>query len=226
MDQKHSIITRVEKQKRHPRYNIYINEEYAFAAHEDLVIKHRLLKGASLEAELIRQIIQEEELHQAYLYAIRVIGRRPHSAYEIKEKLKTKGYDGVTANTVLEKLIHQRYVNDLDFAKAWVEHRVRMQKKGARWVRHELRQKGVSQENVEKAMADLDRDAEWEAAVQLGDKKWRQTKGEPRDKKRKVAAYLLRRGYSSAIVKRVVNTLINRDSEDEATETIFNDDDY
>ena len=51
------IITKVEKQKRGKhRYNIYLNEEYAFSVHEDILIKHRLNKGESLHPQEIERL--------------------------------------------------------------------------------------------------------------------------------------------------------------------------
>ena len=36
----------VEKQKQgRYRYNIFLNEEFAFSVHEDILVKHRLIKG-------------------------------------------------------------------------------------------------------------------------------------------------------------------------------------
>ncbi|GIP33145.1 regulatory protein RecX [Paenibacillus sp. J2TS4] len=210
-----STITQVEKQRRHPRYNIYVDGEYAFAAHEDLVVKYRLLKGSVLDTEQIQQIIQEDEYHQAYLYSIRMIGRRPHSIKEVKEKLATKGYDVRTADAVTAKLKEQGYVNDLQFAQMWADHRVRLQKKGIRWVRHELQQKGISKDKIETALAGLDSEAEWGGALQLAEKKWRQTKGARLDKRRKVTAYLLRRGFSSSVVKKALNQVDVREALEE-----------
>ena len=45
------LITSIEKQKKSRfRYNIFLNEQFAFSVHEDMLVKHRLLKGQYINA--------------------------------------------------------------------------------------------------------------------------------------------------------------------------------
>jgi regulatory protein len=86
-------ITSVEKQKKSRyRYNIFLNEQFAFSVHEDMLVKHRLLKGEYVNATRIEMIIAEDEYHKAFMEALRFVGRRPRSSKEIELKLKEKGY--------------------------------------------------------------------------------------------------------------------------------------
>lgn len=203
-----SVITMVEKQKKSKyRYNIYLDEAYAFSVHEDIMLKHRLIKGESIEGKRIREIVRDDETHQAYLEAIRYIGRRPRSLKEVKLHLKQKEYDPDIISDIAGRLQEQKYIDDSEFAKLWTEHRIFSQKKGRRWVEMELSQKGLSNDEIANALLQIDKEDEFAAAYDIGAKKWRITNGELFERKRKVMAFLLRRGYTEEMVRKAVNRL-------------------
>jgi regulatory protein len=213
------LITSVERQKGNKhRYNLFIDGEYAFSVHEDIMIKHRLIKGETVEQDELAQIVQDDERHQAYLEAIRYIGRRPRALKEVKLHLKSKGYEPERIEETVERLQKERYLNDEAFAKLWTEHRIVSQRKGRRWVEMELSQKGVDDGDIAAALGDIDPDEEYAGAKETGTKKWRITGGEPLERKRKVMTFLLRRGYSNELVNRVVRELASGIDDDENDE--------
>ncbi|GFZ84295.1 regulatory protein RecX [Paenibacillus marchantiophytorum] len=219
-----SIITLVEKQKkgRH-RYNIFINEEYAFSVHEDILIKHRLVKGEIINQQDFEKITIDEERNSAYLKAIRIIGRRPHSAIEVKRKLKEAGYEAAVIDWACEKMAEQNYLNDEEFAKMWTDSRIITQRKGRNLVRQELQQKGIDKELVKNAMETINPDDEFAGAMKLAQTKWKQTSGKMMDRKRKTGAFLMRRGYTGSIVSKV---LAQVSSEPDDEEFDFIDDNF
>ncbi|WP_010269370.1 regulatory protein RecX [Paenibacillus senegalensis] len=209
-------ITRVERAKKNSsRYHIYLNEEYSFSIHEDLLIKHHLFKGKQLDEAEMKSIVYEDEAHRAYLHGLQLIGRRPHAVQELVTKLVDRGYGKHTVDAAVIRLKELGYLDDLVFAKLWTEHRLIRQHKGKQWVKQELMQKGVSSKHIEEAMGQFAEEDEFDGAMQLGVKKWRQVKGDHLEKKRKTSAYLWRRGYSPAIVQKVVRELMEAErSED------------
>ncbi|WP_438448296.1 regulatory protein RecX [Gorillibacterium sp. sgz5001074] len=214
-------ITMVERQKGNKRrYNIFIEGSYAFSVHEDIMIKHRLIKGEQVEREELEEILRDDERHQAYMEAIRYVGRRPRSKKEVELHLKEKGYEGEWIGETVKRLQEERVLDDGAFAKLWTEHRIMSQKKGRRWVEMELSQKGVDDTVISQAFGDIDPEEEYSAALEIGRKKWNITGGEGLEKKRKVMAFLLRRGYSSELVNRVLKEVAQTadlgDTEDES----------
>ncbi|MDF2927244.1 MAG: RecX family transcriptional regulator [Paenibacillaceae bacterium] len=202
------LITAVERQKRSKhRYNLFVDGDYAFSVHEDILVKHRLLKGEHIDRTRMESIVQDDERHQAYLEAIRYIGRRPRSHKEVKLHLKEKGYEPDRIAEILERLQSERYLDDEAFAKLWTEHRIVSQRKGRRWVQMELADKGVDEGDIARALGGIDPEEEYAGAWELGRKKWRTTGGELLERKRKVMAFLLRRGYSNELVSRVLREL-------------------
>jgi regulatory protein len=209
------LITSVEKQKRSKyRYNIYLNELYAFSVHEDMLVKHRLLKGEYVDAARITAIVTEDEQHKALMEALRFIGRRPRSQKEVKHKLREKGYEDETIQITVQKLIEQKAIDDEQFAALWTEHRIFSQNKGRRWVQQELQQKGLSKEHILGAMANVDEEAEYQAAYDTAKKKWSTLNGESYERTRKLVSFMLRRGYSNQIVSSIIKKLTGESVEE------------
>ncbi|WP_409340903.1 RecX family transcriptional regulator [Paenibacillus sp. MBLB4367] len=210
-----SVITSVEQQKRNKRrYNIFVDESFAFSVHEDILIKYRLLKGETIDNERMLEVIQAEERQEVYAHALRYIGRSPRSMKEVRQKLKLKGYEQTIIDLTIERLKNEKLIDDGMFAMQWTEHRIMNQSKGRNWVKQELQQKGIASENIQEAIASLDEEAELANASKLAAKKLSSLKGEPYERKQKLASFLLRRGYTSATVSQVLKRVMNESLDD------------
>lgn len=204
-------ITSVQMLKRPKhRYRIFFGT-YVFEVHEDVMIKYRMIKGAVFTKAELEEIISADERQRSYADALSYLSRKPRTAYEISMRLKEKGWGEETVNDVIHRLHTEGYLNDAAYAQEWASQRVKLRGKGKLWVRHELRQKGVSKPLIEEALGEVSEDDEFASAMLLGAKKWRGTSGEPLDKKRKTGAFLQRRGFSGKIVSKVLRELSRED---------------
>jgi regulatory protein len=70
----------------------------------------------------------------------------------------------------------------------------------------------------------LDREIEQESALVLARKKWSSIKGSDRERKQKLMAMLMRRGFPSAVVKAAIHQVAT-ESEDQESDSDFNDGD-
>lgn len=223
VDKEQLIITLVESQKRNShRFNIYLNDEFAFSTHEDVVVKFRLLKGTILTEQLRHDVLAEEELNAAYRVAIRYIGHAMRTTKEVQDKLINKGYSLDIIDVVIKRMAEHQFVNDEFYASALARQRLRTNKKGSLWIRRELIQKGVDKSKVEQALTQFDPSDETEHAWQLAIKRWSITKGEKLDKLRKIIALLQRRGFTPHAV-RAVSDRLRRSELDEITTDDWND---
>ena len=67
-------ITKIEVQKKKQnRFNIYINDEFAFGVDEATLLKFALTKGTELTQDTIREIEQETQYQNAYQKALRFL---------------------------------------------------------------------------------------------------------------------------------------------------------
>ncbi|WP_322922778.1 regulatory protein RecX [Paenibacillus campi] len=206
-EQEQLEITGVEQAK-WPRlhYKLFFGE-LKLVVHEDVMIKYRMLKGYSFTKAALRDIMAANKLQSAYASSIHYLSYRSRTRTEVARKLEEKGHDEYVIETTLERLEQEQLINDPLFAEQWARQRVRTQKKGKVWIRQELRQKGVQPGHIEQALGEINEEEELVSATTLARKKWNSTSGEWVDKKRKTMAYLMRRGYSSDLVRRALATI-------------------
>ena len=82
------VITKITQQKKDSeRYNIFLDEKYAFSVHETVLVKFGLTKGMSLEDWSIDEMVYEDEIRKAFNRALHYLGFRMRSEFEVKQKL-------------------------------------------------------------------------------------------------------------------------------------------
>lgn len=92
--------------------------------------------------------------------ALNLLSYRPQSAAEMKLKLRRSSADQAIINSVIEFLLEQGNLDDLKFAKWWVEQRVNFRPKGNRALSFELKQKGIKSEIIQQVLLTPEQEAE------------------------------------------------------------------
>jgi len=142
--------------------------------------------------------------------AIRALGPRARSRMEITHLLRKRNVEDEIVATVCDDLELHGYLNDLDFAHQWVESRTRQKKIAKKIIESELRTKGISQEFIAEAIANISTDGEYEMAKELAEKKLRGIAHLEKDViYRRLQSLLSRKGYEMGTISRVIKDLIN-----------------
>lgn len=204
-------ITKIEQQKKDSsRYSIYIDDEFAFGIGEGELLEWGLKKGRELTQEEIDEIRRLDNCTKARDAALRFLGYRMRSTSEVRQRLRQKGFMADEINAALEFLCKYDYIDDMKFAMALIEDRMRLGGYGKIRITQELRQKGVSSSDIDLAYGELFPDgeqletAELETAKGLLYSRHRGNDIEDTAELRRTMAYLLRRGFSSSTVKAAV----------------------
>lgn len=122
--------------------------------------------------------------------AVKYLGVRMRSAYEIKQYLRTKGYNDEDIAEVLTILEEYKYVDDAAYAGAFIRDRLNFNPCGSKKMYAELRKRGISGEVISEAMAaNMYEEIEAEAAIKVALK-------QRTDNKDKLLRYLLGRGFT------------------------------
>ena len=217
-------ITSVEPQKTlrlrsGRRFNVYLDDTFAFGADEDLVVEHRLIVGKILEQEQVERLLFESEVGKLMERIYRLFNIRQRSEKEVRDyfrklsfKRKEKGekISSFIVDTVVQLLKRKGMINDLEFAKAWVESRKK--KKGPRVLKQELFQKGIDREIIEEVISgQVAGYSGQEIAEGLLEKKMRVWKNLPRlEFKKKAYEFLTRRGFEYEVIKEVIEKLMEK----------------
>jgi regulatory protein len=140
-----------------------------------------------------------------YEEAVRFLASRPRSVGEIRRHLHGKRFDDDAIDGAIDKLRAQRYVDDLDFAKYWVEQRARFRPKGDRALVSELINKGVARETIDVALGEMPAESESDRARRsIARQLIRWESLTLPERKRKIHAFLAQRGFGYEVIEEVI----------------------
>ncbi|MGL4609548.1 MAG: regulatory protein RecX [Trueperaceae bacterium] len=143
---------------------------------------------------------------RAWNYATWLLSRHAYSKAQIKEKLVKKQVASEIVEKVLVKLEDYRFINDASYAEQYVESR--QKRKGRIALKRELQQKGLEEKLVEQTLSRLDDETQQETALELLKKQLhRFQKDEPRKRYGKMYTFLARRGFTSDVIRAVLEGL-------------------
>jgi regulatory protein len=186
------------------RVNVYIDGRFAFGL--VAIEAARLKVGQTLSDDDIARLQVQDEVGQAYERALNFLSYRPRSEAEVRRNLSKKGIEEAVIETVVDRLVRAGLLDDQEFARYWVENRLRFRPRGVRALRHELREKGVSDSVLAGALASLDEETAARKVAEAGAR--RLSHLEPRDFRRKLIAYMARRGFSYAVSEPLVEEML------------------
>lgn len=144
------------------RCSIYVDGRFYCGLTLETTVKNRLKVGQSVTAEYLSEIQLESEKRTALDKALTHITATQKTEREVRSYLTKKGYLPATVEYVLDKLRGYDFVNDGEYAKAYVLSKSK--KKGERLIEMELRSKGISDEAAKSALTCLDEESQEEAA--------------------------------------------------------------
>ena len=146
------------------------------------------------------------EAQKATSAALKFLAARPRSVSEMVKKLKLKEYPAAVIEEAVETLKKQGLLDDEKFAKTFVNSSVYSRSAGTRKLKFDLKQKGVSQEIIERAIGGLQDTDETEMARELVAKRYHLMTGVSEEaKKRRIFGFLQRRGFSSEVIFKVLS---------------------
>jgi regulatory protein len=149
-------------------------------------------------------------------YCLVLLKRRLRSRHELDQAMQRHEVELEKRNEVLQVLTEQGLVDDVAYARAWIHTRDRLAPRGASLLRQELMQKGVDRDIILAALAERQEESEDEEEEQPSedDLARRLVRGKerlyanlpPEVRKRRLMAFLQRRGFSYDVIRRILET--------------------
>lgn len=210
-----AIITKIEQQKNNEdRVNIYVNGEFFTAIFKELVFTFNLKKGDEIDENNLKAILSDEMYLKAKNKALNILSKADQSEKKIREKLSTD-FEENTIDKVIEFLKRNNFINDNLLAQKIVNTNLNLNKCGKNRIKQNLYNKGIDSSAINKAISDIDSEAEFENAMYLAKKRYERIKNEDKRKiYQKLSQHLAYKGFNYDIIKRVLNKLLNFDEYD------------
>ena len=194
-------ITQLQETKK-GRFSVFADGEFLFSVHKDtFLLRPELAVGRQVTVETLEEIRLEDEALSCKEKALTLLEYSSHSAGRLAEKLR-RHYPPETVEQVVQRLRELGLLDDDDYAERFARDLSERKKFGILRIRQEMRQRGLTSEQIEYATSLLRSDPE-EKMREIIARKYPLAYEDEKVRRRAFSA-LMRMGYPAAEVRRVL----------------------
>lgn len=146
---------------------------------------------------------------QLFLKAANFCVYQERTQDEVRKRLNEWGLYGDAAEEVICELIQENFINEERFARIFAGSKFRVKKWGRLKIRHELKQRKLSDFCIKAGLSEIDDDDYYETLKLLLEKKMDELRKEtdPRTRKAKVVRFSVGKGFENNLVWEIMNDL-------------------
>ncbi|QQG42051.1 MAG: RecX family transcriptional regulator [Candidatus Woesebacteria bacterium] len=201
-------ITSIKQQKAKNRVNVYLDDKFGFGIDLDNFVLLHLKINQELTDEEVVEIVKKAEFQKTLDKLLRFATLRPRSEKEVNDYFRRKKVHESMWEPLFEKLKHFELIDDLKFAKWWVDQRQNFKPKPTRILKIELTQKGIVKEIIENVLGETKVDEEKMARELLTRKAYKWKGLEPRLTRQKMSQYLAGKGFGWDLIEKIVKIAV------------------
>lgn len=133
---------------------------------------------------------------------------RERCIQEVVLKLSEMGVKNELSVKVIDQLIKENFIDEKRFAKIFARGKFRINKWGRIRISAELLKRNIAEDFIKEAVNEIDNDDYYESLKQLISKKEKSLKTRNNfERKQKLAAYAISKGYESDLVWKVIKEM-------------------
>ena len=204
-------LTGLAPDPRQPGYRLVEVDRGRFASLPGVALEPLSLQlGAELAPAVLDRLRALADVEAAERAALRALARRAHARGDLRRRLVKKQHPPAAVDAALERLTARGLLDDVRYAEQYAALRATRGKGPARLLRDLLAQgveRRTAEEAVRRALADEGIDPEVEARAVAARRARQLADLPPPVRKRRLLAYLVRRGYEGPRVKELVQAL-------------------
>jgi regulatory protein len=153
---------------------------------------------------------------------LRLLTAAPRTQAQLEQAMRRRGVPPEAVEDVIGRLSRARLIDDPTFAQMWVESRHHSRGLARRALSTELRQRGISENDVRAAVAEVSPEQEEDAARRLVAGRLAATRGRPLPARmRRLMGLLARKGYPPGLAYRVVREALEQEKIDPADAGLY-----
>jgi len=203
-----SQITALKAQKNQKRANLFIDGQFICGLSLDLVVSNGLVVGQQLSKTSLQSLLNDALLEKFYSRALSFLSYRPRSRFELERYLgKKMASQNPCVQPIIKKIIakleRKNLLNESEFARWWINQRLKFRPKGKLVLKSELIKKGVDRQIIKQALDKID---EEQILKDFYQKKLKKKKLLLADKQ-KLINYLKRRGFLWENIRSLIDDL-------------------
>lgn len=150
----------------------------------------------------MKQITEQE----AYLRLASLCAQAEHCQYEIREKMRRWELGEEAQTRIMERLVKERYIDEMRYARAFVKDKVVYNKWGRRKVEQALWQKQIDDDIRQRVLEEVDDETYVSVLRPLLKQKRKSTKaGSEYEMNQKLVRFALGRGFTFDIIRQCID---------------------
>jgi regulatory protein len=205
-------ITAITASARHAgRFEIQVDGVVVATLSLDAIERLHLRIGVAYTEPLANRVTVEAAALHTFDRALAMLAARPRAARDLERMLVRKGEPAEHVAAAVERLISLGILDDAQFARQFIRAKISGAGLSRRRLQSELWRRGVARDVIDAALAEVlvedevDEDAQ---IAQVAAKKLRTLRSaDPAAARRRLYAFLARRGYEGSAIRRVMDAL-------------------
>ena len=196
------IVTKIESVTK-TKYKVYVDGQFAFVLYKGELSRFHIAEEQELSQEIYEKIRIEVILKRAKLRAMHLLNDMWRTESQLREKLTRNDYPADIIEAAISYVKSFGYINDYEYARSFIESR--KERKSRREIYMQLTTKGVARDLIDAAFEECyEREDSTEAIRRLLEKKHYDPENATPEEKKKVMAYLVRKGFGYDDIRRTM----------------------
>ncbi|WP_125707557.1 recombination regulator RecX [Lacticaseibacillus porcinae] len=201
-------ITKITPQKHAGRFNLFLDDRFAFGISESTLVKFHLTKGMVLDELAIQDVKAAQQQAEANSTALNYLSSQQRTRHEVAEKLRSAELPAEVIQHTLDFLVDLHYLDDDQYAQSFINDALALGDKGPGVVSQKLIQRGLSDRVIHSALDAIDADHWLPAARRAAKKSANQSSREPFFKRQqKIRLALIKKGFSGDVADTMLSEL-------------------
>ncbi|MAG17025.1 MAG: hypothetical protein CMJ21_03045 [Phycisphaerae bacterium] len=219
-DQPAATITSITPMVRDPsRAVIKVGKRAVGTLSLDMIKELGLVVDQVFDEQAESQLAQAMDFDRALIQAVRRIKKRPMSKAQVHLRLRDLGYDEVTAQCVMDRLIETGLIDDDTLGQSILHQTTRSRPAGPNLIRQKLEHQSLAPDTVDQIVEQSQLESDpVEDARQLAQQR-ADTMGQvkPVTKMRRLWGYLTRRGYDQETIQTALSDVPDIQEQEESS---------
>jgi regulatory protein len=213
-------ITKITKDKGQ-FYLVWISSGEKLRVSEDTLVRQRLLKGQELSTEMIEKIKKAGSYDVGLQLALNYLSYQLRTKKEIFTYLKEKEILPEDRKKIVARLEEMALLDDKNYSESYVRTLIRTSDKGPKTIEQQLKQKGVSEEDIQYGLTFYQLNDQLEVAKAAAAKAMKRYRTKSfKEALQKVQLHLMQKGFNREVIDLVFEELAFEKDEDQELEVI------
>ncbi|MBN1797790.1 MAG: RecX family transcriptional regulator [Spirochaetales bacterium] len=148
-----TLVSITKQAGQHNKRKLTFSDKTAIIILNDIIRDHALYRGQIIKVRTKQELLSQSVRLEIQKKTLLFLSQRPHSYYQLEKKLEKKGFEQHDISYVLDNLAELGYLDDREFARLWIDSRIKRRHEGRFSLCAGLMRTGVTRKIAEEIVA-------------------------------------------------------------------------